>query len=278
MASLQGFELFSQLPVELRELIWQAALPATRVVHLGAYPVEPDDKAGEREQLLYEEDLYGKCVENEGTRSVPEKDIRLLVHRTGQCLDGVIKRQSQLANYGFMSNRRTPYISHVSFHDPATYRGFGEYEPNSPPPNRDVRPLLHIRDYPLFGRRNVTQAQLHRYGFKTSRPHPTISHVSPHVYCSTQTAVGIENYGSYGSFPLLMHVCRESRHQAIRSGYVLAFSTEWAPAQTWFNFKTDISHVGYSEYMEYFPEVHIMDRTPFTRLAMNFCRSEPSEK
>jgi hypothetical protein len=80
MTALQSFGLFPQLPSELRELIWQAALPSTRIVTLEINPIESEDD--DREQLLYEEDLHGKIVENEDTRSIPEKDM--LVHRTCQ--------------------------------------------------------------------------------------------------------------------------------------------------------------------------------------------------
>jgi hypothetical protein len=271
MRPLQSFELFPELPSEIRELIWQAALPSTRVVPIELHPIEPEDEFDEREQLLYEEDLYGTNVENEDTRSVPEKDMRLLVHRTSQDLDRVVKRQSQLLKYGFTSSKPAPNISHASFHDLAAYRGFGEYEPNPKPASRDVRLLLHIRDYFHMWRQDLNQAQLHRYGFKTSRPRPTIRHVSHQELYSAQEPI---QFYSTTPLPALLHVCRESRQQAIRSGYVLAFSTRWAPAQTWFNLKTDFLYLNSYEYMENRPEFHELDRQRISRLALDFYRGD----
>jgi hypothetical protein len=169
MTNLQNFELFPKLPSELRQQVWKAALPSYRVIYVRAHPLELEDDFWEREQMMYEEDLFGKDTENEDTRSVPEKDIRLLVHKIGQGLDGGLKRQSQLHKYGFMSSRRAPNIAHVFFHDHTTYQGFGVYEPNPIPARRDVRVLLHLLDGPFRGQRK-RQAQLHRYGFTTSRP------------------------------------------------------------------------------------------------------------
>lgn len=145
MTALQSLGLFSELPSELRELIWEAALPSSRLVRVKAHPIESEDEIYEREELLHQEDLYGKDTEDEDTRSIPEKDMRLLVHKTGKGLDGDLKRQSQLHKYGFRSSRATPNIAHVSFHDPATYQGFGKYETNPIQASRDVRPLLHLR-------------------------------------------------------------------------------------------------------------------------------------
>jgi hypothetical protein len=156
--------LFSELPSELRELIWKAALPSSRLVHVDAYPIEPEDQFYEREDLLYREDLYGQDTEDEDTRSIPEKDMRLLVHKICKDLDGGLKQQSQLHKYGFRSSRPTTNIAHASFYDPATYQGFGQYEPNPMCASRDVRLLLHLRDHDMNGQR-WSQAQLHRYGF-----------------------------------------------------------------------------------------------------------------
>lgn len=141
------FELFSKLPSEIRVLIWRAVLPLSRVVYVGVHPIEPEDDFDEHEESLYNEDLHGKSAGEEDTRSIPEKDTRLLVHRTSQGLDGALKGQSQLQKYGSMSSRPAPRIAHVPFHDPATYPGFGAYEPHCIPASRDVRLLVHIQDY-----------------------------------------------------------------------------------------------------------------------------------
>jgi hypothetical protein len=207
MKPLQSFKLIPELPSEIRELIWQAALPSTRVVPIELHPIEPEDEFDEREQLLYEEDRHGKNVENEDTRSVSEKDMRLLVHRTSQGLDGVVKPQSQLPKYGFTSSKPSPNISHASFHGLAAYRGFGEYEPNPKPASRDVRLLLRIRDYFHMWQQDLSQAQLHRYGFKTSRPRPAIRHVSRQELYSAQEPI---RFYSSTPLPALLHVCGES--------------------------------------------------------------------
>ena len=60
MTAIRSFGLFLELPSELRELIWKAALPSSRLVQVEAQPLEPEDDFYEREEMMYEEDLYGK--------------------------------------------------------------------------------------------------------------------------------------------------------------------------------------------------------------------------
>lgn len=80
---------------------------------MDAYPIEPEDQFYEREDPLHREDLYGKETEDEDTRSIPEKDMRLLVHKIRKSLDGGLKQQPQLHKYGFRSSRPTPNVAHV---------------------------------------------------------------------------------------------------------------------------------------------------------------------
>jgi hypothetical protein len=86
MTAVRSFGLFSELPSELLELIWKAELPSPRLVHvegLEAHPLESEDEFYEREEMMHEEDLYGKGEEEEDTRSFPEKDMRLLCPQNG---------------------------------------------------------------------------------------------------------------------------------------------------------------------------------------------------
>ena len=165
-----------------------------------------------------------------------------------------------------MSIRPTSNIAHVSFHDPATYQGFDQYEPNPIRASRDVRLLQHIWDYNMVEGRRQSQTQLHSYGFKTSHLLPAIRHVSRGDLYDSERAI---RFYSYSSFPIILHVCRESRQHAIRSGYALAFSTRWAPAQTLFNFRTDFLRSSVHKYMKYPAEYHAQDRQRVTRLALD---------
>jgi hypothetical protein len=88
------------------------------------------------------------------------------------------------------------------------------------------------------------------------RLHPVIRHVS------------LGDFHDIPSFPVVLHVCSESRQQAIRSGYALGFSTRWTLAQTWFNFKTDYLHTCSLDNMAYPAEYHVQDRQRVTRLAL----------
>jgi hypothetical protein len=83
MTVVRSFGLFSELPSELRELIWKRALPSPHLVHMEAHPLESEDEFYEREEMMHEEDLYGKGEEEEDTRSFPEKDMRLLCPQNG---------------------------------------------------------------------------------------------------------------------------------------------------------------------------------------------------
>ena len=86
-----------------------------------------------------------------------------------------------------------------SFYDPATYQGFGQYEPNPICASRDIRLLLHIRDHNTNEGRRWSQAQLHKYGFTTSRPRPIIRYVSPGDFYDIERPI---RFKSRPSFPV----------------------------------------------------------------------------
>jgi hypothetical protein len=237
MTTLQSFVLFPKLPLEVRDLIWEAALPPPRNVYVREEEFETEKEWSVLEEMQYEEDLCGKNEED--TRSLAEKDMCLLLHKTYQGLDVRLKRQTQLQKYGFTSGKPAPGIRHVCFYDTVSLPGYGWYEPGPIPASRDVRLLLHLCDS-LWPYPSLRQKQLHSYGFTSTRPRPEIRHLRTAEFAE---AVNATRLWSNSSIPVVLHVCRESRQLAIRCGYALAFSNQWAPAHTWFNFRTDYLHL-----------------------------------
>lgn len=110
--------------------------------------------------------------------------------------------------------------------------------------DENVRSIQAL-DRELKARKYVTnrrQKQLEDHGFTSSRPKPQLptDHQLNRAAQLLWETTRVGDFRSADPMPVLLHVCRESRELLQSYGYKLAFSTRTAPANTWFNFPSDV--------------------------------------
>jgi hypothetical protein len=296
------FTLFSKLPQENQDAIWEATLPSARFVTLIK---ESTDSWGEFEgDFEYYTDLYGhqelysfqgldlsdsletyetihgrdgkvhghilsyrastfneRCGED--TRSISEKDLLKRVHIYASGLDGSIKRQTQLKKYGFTSSQASPTIGHAASYDISSYEGYGDAQHIEVAWGRGFQSLVHT----LGTGSDKTQQQLYRYGFKTSRPTPTIRNCCWWDYDLEELRI---RYCGTSDTPAVLQVCKNSRQTAKRCGFALAFATRSSPARIWFNFDKDFLYLGNEDVWSFNNQIHPEERKRIRRVVLDF--------
>ncbi|KAH7242730.1 hypothetical protein BKA59DRAFT_481245 [Fusarium tricinctum] len=104
----------------------------------------------------------------------------------------------------------------------------------------------------------TNQPSLEAFGFSSSKPlyKPwEVKYSSPQICLhwlarNPQTAWQLVRKGylySPAPIPALLHTCSESRHELIKRGYRLAFSTRSSGPRTWFNYDHDILFLSHED-------------------------------